>query len=207
MLPSRPGMLSSYSGRQKPRQTAAPELKSTHPSDLGAQAARLATGTTCGAIPLHSLLRSRSGVFLPALPRSACVSSPHPPACSAIPVWKRPLSCSRLARKTAPPPSPSTPLASSPRSRPAAAPATPVSSARTLSRFPAGSAECVLRTVAGTSRTDGRGAPLLLHAFPRTSAPSKDIRLAAHPRTPRKSARLLLPPRWRLPESLFPSNP
>src|SRR2546426_4500100 len=127
MRPAPPGRPSSYSGRQKPRQTAARELRSTHPSDQGVQAAQPAAKTISDVIHLLWLSRWREDVFLPVHPLSARVFSLHPQACSAIRAWTHPLSCSPPARRTGSPLAPSIPPASWRPSLPAAVPATRVS--------------------------------------------------------------------------------
>src|SRR5712692_8178171 len=205
MQPSRPGMPSSYSGRQKLRQTAAPASISSHPSARGVQAAPLVARTTSGAIRPLVLSRSPLDVFLPVRRLSVCAFSPRPRACSTIRALTHLLSCSPLARRSGSPPSPSIPPAFWLLSRPVVAPATLACVAEIPSRFPAGSTECDRRTAAGTSQTNGRGAQPLPRASLRTYPPSTDTLPAARPQILRKFGRLPLRRRWRWPESLFPS--
>src|SRR5437667_6529926 len=189
------------------RQTVAPASIPIHPSILPAPAAPLAIGTACGAIHLPGLSRWRGDVFLPARLPPARVFVPHPQACSTIRAWTRPSCGWLLARRSGLLPAPSIPLAYGPLSHPAAAPATLVCASGSPSRFRGGSAECDRRSADGTSQTNGRGVPLLPDAFLRTSAPLRDTRRAARPRTPHRSGRLPLPLQWQSPESLFPTNP
>src|SRR5260370_14001086 len=125
MRPIPPEMPSSYSGRQKPRQTAAQESRSTHPSVLEAPAAPLVAGTAYGAIHPPWLSRWRSDVFLPVDPRPARVFVLHPRACSVIRASTHPSCGWLLSRRTGSLPSPSIPLSCCPLSPPAHCPAPP----------------------------------------------------------------------------------
>src|SRR5260370_6114822 len=105
----------SCDASHKRRQTAELASKPTRPSARPALVARFAAEIISCAKRPRRLSRSVSGVFLRGRRPFVCACVLRPPACLAVPAWRRPSSAQRPFDRSAALPSPLLPLAVSPR--------------------------------------------------------------------------------------------